>query len=149
MDMTKSIPPKHIVLYADDDEDDLSLVQEAFANYASNVEVITTLDGMEAISYLSSLTPLDPEPCLIILDINMPRLNGKETLKRIRAMERFAEVPVVMFTTSSLPNDQTFAEKNNAGFITKPLDTRQMAKIANEFVEHCAEDIRKNIKRKL
>lgn len=147
--MTKAIPPKHIVLYADDDEDDLMLVEEAFQELAFNVDVITANDGAEALSYLNHLSPFDPAPCLIILDVNMPRLNGKETLQRIRNHERFAEIPVVMFTTSSMPLDKGFSENYKAGFITKPLDSKQMKTIAEVFVEHCSDEVKKNISRRL
>lgn len=146
--MTQSIPPKHIVLYADDDIDDLQLVEDALSRYTDNVEVVTFTDGMQALSYLNQLTPIDPTPCLIILDINMPRLNGKEVLQKLRTLERFEEVPVVLFTTSSQPVDQNFAYRYNAGFLTKPIDIRQMDRIADEFIEHCSDNIRKNIKRK-
>jgi CheY-like chemotaxis protein len=147
--MTKATPPKHIVLYADDDNDDLMLVQEAFANNTNNVEVITANDGTEALAYLSNLDQLDPAPCLIILDVNMPRLNGKDTLREIRNMDRFENIPVILFTTSSLLLDKTFAEKYKAGFITKPLDVKQMSIIANEFVEHCTDEIKKDIRRRM
>src|ERR1700694_6288956 len=113
--MTKSATPKNIVLYADDDPDDLELVQEAFARYAKNVEVVTARDGSQVLSYLQRLTDEDPAPCLIILDLNMPVLNGKDVLKKVRDMDKFEVVPVVIFTTSSLPQDQVFAKKHNAG----------------------------------
>ena len=124
--MTKDLPPKHLVLYADDDTDDIRFVEEAFEENAQNVELIAVSNGEEVLNYLSDLTLLDAAPCLIILDVNMPRLNGLDTLLRIRTMDRFIKTPVVLFTTSSLSPDKNFAAKHNAGFITKPLDTRQM-----------------------
>ena len=147
--MTKAIPPKHVVLYADDDADDLMLIQDAFSQYADNVELITADDGIEALAYLKNLDQFDPAPCLIILDINMPRLNGKEALRRLRSLERFQDIPVVLFTTSSMPLDKVFAEKYGAGFITKPIDAKQMAYIADQFVEHCEDEIKKNIRKQL
>lgn len=147
--MTKSTPPKHLVLYADDDRDDIRFVEEAFSENAVNVELITAYDGVEAINYLQSLSVLDPDPCLIILDVNMPRLNGKEVLERIRKMERFEKTPVVLFTTSSLDPDRKFAQKYNAGFVTKPLNARQMNLITDQFIEHCTDEIKKNIRRRL
>ena len=147
--MTKSNPPKHVILYADDDADDLMLVQEALTNFTDSVEVITMNSGEEAIDFLENLDALEPAPCLIILDVNMPRLNGKETLLKIRNMERFEEIPVVLFTTSTFPLDKSFAEKYKAGFITKPIDMRQMGKIADQFVEHCTDEIKKNIQKKV
>jgi CheY-like chemotaxis protein len=147
--MTKSSIPRNIVLYADDDTDDLELVLQAFSRYSKNVEVITTNDGSQALSYLRSLPAEEPAPCLIILDINMPLVNGKEVLKKLRNMERFESVPVVLFTTSSLAQDQEFAGKYNAGFVTKPLDASQMEAIAELFIDHCSDEIKKSIRRQV
>jgi CheY-like chemotaxis protein len=146
--MTQTNTRKHVVLYADDDPDDLMLVKEAFDRYADNVEVVTTTDGEQALSYLASLDHFEPAPCLIILDINMPRLDGKEALKKIRTLPRFTDIPVVLFTTSSYTLDREFARQHKAGFITKPLDVRQIESIADQFVQHCTDEIKKNIRKK-
>lgn len=138
---------KSIVLYADDDSDDIQFVADAFYKFSKNVELITVSDGLEALSYLKNLTSNDPLPCLIILDINMPRMNGKEALTKIRQMEGFKDIPSILFTTSSQPRDQDFAKKYNAGFLTKPIDITQMNVIANKFIDHCSDEIKKNIKR--
>ena len=145
--MTKLPSPKNIVLYADDDPDDLELVQDAFFRYAQNVDVVTAGDGMRVLSFLRNLGKEDPAPCLIILDINMPGLNGKETLRQLRTIERFESVPVVLFTTSSMPADRTYAQQFNAGFVTKPLDLAQMEVITELFIDHCTDEIKKNIRR--
>ena len=145
--MTKSISPKNIVFYADDDIDDLELVQDAFDQYSENVEVITATDGSKALSYLSNLTHNDTLPCLIVLDINMPVINGKEVLMRLREMDHLQSVPVVLFTTSSQPMDKSFAKKYNAGFITKPIDVKQMAFIADQFIEHCSDEAKNQIRK--
>lgn len=146
--MTKSISPKNIVFYADDDPDDLQLVQDAFAEFTRDVKVVTATDGDGALRWLEGLGDLDPLPCLIILDVNMPGTDGKQVLRRLRALDRFAEVPVVLFTTSSQPNDKAFAEKYKAGFVTKPLHYQHMEQITDEFVGHCAEEIRSRIRNK-
>lgn len=147
--MTKYTQPKNIVLYADDDPDDLELVKDAFSNYSSNVEVIACNNGIQALSYINNLSPEDPTPCLIILDINMPILSGKEVLVRLREKERFSDIPVVLFTTSSQPSDKNFATQYKAGFITKPIDTKQMAYIADKFIDHCAEEIKNKIRKQV
>jgi CheY-like chemotaxis protein len=145
--MTKLSQTKNVVIYADDDPDDLEFVKDSFARYSPYVEVVTARDGVEALSILSELSPMEPTPCLIILDINMPRLNGKETLLDIRKMKRYESVPVVLFTTSSLPADKNFASKHNIGFITKPLNSSQMELITDQFIEHCTDEVKKNIRR--
>ncbi len=145
--MTKSISPKHIVVYADDDADDIELVEDAFKQFAANVEVITFTDGSQALSYLRNLTDADPLPCLVIFDINMPVLDGKESLVRLRQIDRYATVPVVLFTTSSMPLDKQFAERYKAGFITKPLGYEQMELITHKFIDHCTQETQNKIKR--
>jgi CheY-like chemotaxis protein len=145
--MTRAVSPKNIVVYADDDADDLLLVREALSNYSSNLDLITLNNGAEALSYLKHLIEKETTPCLIILDINMPKLDGKETLTRIRELKELKNVPVILFTTSSQQLDKKFAHAYNAGFITKPIDFQQMDRIANEFINHCSDEVQKSIRK--
>ena len=145
--MTQSLPPKSLVLYADDDLEDIELVSEAFQAYAQNVELMTFADGVELLNFIETIDPLHAAPCLFILDINMPRLNGKETLRRLRRIETVAEVPAVLFSTSSLPSDAVFAKNFNAGFVTKPLHTNQVHLIIDEIIEHCSDEVKKMIRK--
>jgi CheY-like chemotaxis protein len=146
--MTQSLPPKSLVLYADDDPEDIELVSEAFQSYAQNVELMTFADGIELLNFIEAVDPLHVAPCLFIIDINMPRLNGKETLRRLRRIETFAEVPVVLFSTSSLPADAVFAKNFNACFVTKPLHTSQVHLIIDEIIEHCSDEVKKMIRKR-
>ena len=139
-------PDKKTIIYADDDPDDVELLKEAFACMAGNIELVTCSNGAETLHYLKTLSLEEPSPCLIILDINMPILGGKETLSKLRDINRFAETPVVLFSTSSQTLDREFARQHNAGFITKPLDVREMAKIADSFIDHCTEEIKKSLR---
>jgi CheY-like chemotaxis protein len=145
--MTQTTPPTHLVLYADDDIDDIRFVEEAFSETTNNVELVTTYNGLDLLKYLHDLDQFDPNPCLIILDVNMPKLNGKETLLKIREIDRFQSIPIVLFTTSSMDHDKNFARKNNAGFVTKPLDGRQMKQITDQFIEHCTDEVKKYIRK--
>lgn len=144
--MTEPKLPKHIILYADDDMDDLQLVKEAFTQYANNVEVVTVRDGVEALSYLNNISDGELAPCLIILDINMPKMTGKEALMKLRQLERFKNIPAMLFTTSSMVLDKDFATKYNAGFITKPIDVRQMEVITDKFINHCTQEVQKHLR---
>lgn len=145
--MTQNTPSPLLVLYADDDADDIKFVEESFSEAAKNIELVTAYNGLDLLKYLEGLGQLDPDPCLIILDMNMPLLNGRETLTKIRQMERFKNIPVVLFTTSSAEYDKIFAQSLNAGFVTKPLDNRQMKHITDRFIEHCTDEVRKNIRK--
>ncbi len=146
--MTQAFPSKHLILYADDDKDDIKLVEEAFSENILNVELVAVENGQQAIDYLDHLSLFDANPCLIILDINMPRLDGKETLLQIRQRDRFKNTPVVLFSTSSLNNDKIFAARHGAGFITKPLNSRQLQTITDQFIDHCDDEIKRNIHRR-
>lgn len=128
---------KHTILYADDDSDDLYLVKESFTGYSNSTEVLSFPDGLDLWDYLVALPISAPLPCLIILDINMPRLNGKDTLMRIRSNNRFSDIPVVLFSTSSSTMDKLFANQHNAGFITKPLNAEEITVLARHFIDHC------------
>lgn len=145
--MTQSLPPKSLVLYADDDPDDLELIRDAFSEFAHTIELVSFENGVELLDYIEQLQPFQPAPCLFILDINMPRLDGKETLARIRNMDAYADVPAVLFTTSTLPSDAAFARRLNAGFVTKPLHVRQIHKIVDQIIDHCTDDIKNKINR--
>lgn len=143
--MIKDDTSQYIVLYADDDEDDVDLMQEAFSKYSTNMSVVAKNDGQEVLNFLKEVAPKKKLPCLVILDINMPRLDGKETLKQLRRIEDYNQVPIVLFTTSSSAEDARFAKKFNAGYLTKPMNANQIEFIADKFLNYCSEEVRKNI----
>lgn len=146
--MTQSLPPKNLVLYADDDADDIALIREAFSDYNYAIDLLTFQDGVDLLNYVEQFTPFHPGPCLVILDINMPRKNGKEILKLFRKNTQFKDIPVVLFSTSSLPAEAAFAKKLNAGFVTKPLTDNQIQSIVEQLLAHCSEEVRKRISRR-
>jgi CheY-like chemotaxis protein len=125
------------ILYADDDPDDIEFVSRAFAAHVRDVRLILCRDGWEAVQYLRSCAP-DTYPCLIVLDINMPKMGGREALLKIREHSSLNDIPVVFFTTSSYPGDQRFAEMNGAGLITKPIDSSQMRRIVETLLSYCS-----------
>jgi CheY-like chemotaxis protein len=75
---------KGLVIYVDDDPDDLYLVSKGFFKYAPSIDLITVKHGLELLDCLKTLEPTNVMPCLIIIDINMPGMDGKTTLKELR-----------------------------------------------------------------
>lgn len=111
---------KNTILWADDDADDLQLMQEILGKSDHDFDIIEVNNGQEALAYLDKAKKEGHLPCLIILDINMPVLDGKETLSLIKKNPAYADVPVVVFTTSDSELDKIFCQRLNTEMVTKP-----------------------------
>jgi CheY-like chemotaxis protein len=139
-------PNKHIVIYADDDADDRDLIKDAFSVYDETIELIIFENGLKVINYLNTLPRSSNTPCLIILDINMPVMTGKEVLRQMRNALRLKDIPVILFTTSSLQSDIEYASMYDAAMVTKPTSYIKIKEIARQFADACADDIKRNIR---
>lgn len=133
---------KHTIVYAEDDLDDLFIVKQAFEQH-DHITIVHAPDGKKAIVTLEQMLVQNLFPCLVILDINMPVMNGKETLSAIRNHPQLNRLPVVLFTTSNSPADIAFAENHDAILITKPIEYSDLENIARKFVERCNFEINK------
>ena len=117
--------PLHILLVEDNDGDIL-LTIEALEEEKLNFTVVVVKDGWEAIQYLNNKGKYINErlPDLIMLDINLPKMNGIEVLKKIKSNELLQHIPITILTTSSSSEDLKICLLNKANFfLTKPLDT--------------------------
>lgn len=135
------LPHKHTILYAEDDLDDLFMIRQAFDQYDGTTEIHHANNGFEALQILNEGRVDHQLPCLIILDINMPGMDGRETLIRIKQSEDFKNIPVVLFTTSSSEVDKLFARKWKAEFITKPLIYSELENLARHFLCLCTSKV--------
>ena len=127
----------HTILYVDDDLDDLQLLQDAIRKIDDQYTIEEAHDGVEAMAKLEELKKSKKLPCLIILDINMPKMDGKQTLVAIQKDEDLASVPVVIFSTSSSVLDKAFFEKKRVAFITKPVDFQHFVQVATDLLSYC------------
>jgi CheY-like chemotaxis protein len=133
---------KRCILYVDDDVEDFNLVQDVFQPYAHQIELIHKLNGQQAIEYLSSRPAENKSfPNLIVLDINMPFLDGKETLVQIRKNIKFPDVPVILLSTLASPLDYKLAEKWGAQIITKPVFYEELKELAARLAHQCGVDL--------
>jgi CheY-like chemotaxis protein len=110
-----------IILCVDDDPDDQYMIQETIKSIEPTATIISALNGQEAMDYLSQSEQAGALPCLIIMDINMPVMDGKMALSLLKKQASLSNIPVVMFTTSSSKLDQTFFEYYKIPFLTKPI----------------------------
>ena len=91
------------MLFADDDAEDRTIVSDVCDELGFSESVAIVNDGEEVLSFLDALD--DNLPDLIVLDVNMPRLDGKQTLQRLKQSPRYAHIRVVMLSTSANPLD--------------------------------------------
>jgi CheY-like chemotaxis protein len=124
-----------ITIYiADDDEDDRMLLREALTAVIKNVRIVETCNGNELLQNLDQNEFLG-NSALILMDMNMPKLNGLEALSRIRANERMQHVPVIMLSTASSPDlIKTAYHSGINAYMTKPFlpdDYVQIAQAVN------------------
>lgn len=127
---------KIVILIADDDEDDQLFTREAFEESKMSVDLRFVGDGIELLDYLKQrnkyANPADcPSPSLILLDLNMPKMDGREALKEIKSDQNLRTIPVVALTTSKAEQDvlKTYELGINS-FVTKPVAITDFIEIA-------------------
>jgi CheY-like chemotaxis protein len=109
------------VLLVDDDEDDRTLFTEALTVLDKSIQCWTAVDGKQAIDLL--MYDLVVLPDVIFVDLNMPKMNGLEFLKAIKNHRSYKNIPVIIYTTSSNPEDMKKTRELGAvDFVTKPSD---------------------------
>ncbi len=122
--MTKPAPRIVNVLLVEDDPGDVLMTREAFDEYLHNrLDVVT--DGAAALAYLRHEEPYTdaPRPDLILLDLNLPRRDGREVLEEVKADPKLAHIPVVVLTTSQAEEDVLRSYQLHANaYVTKPVD---------------------------
>jgi CheY-like chemotaxis protein len=120
------------ILLVEDNEGDIVLTLEAFKDGKLRNTVSVARDGEEAISFLKKEHPFANalRPDIILMDINLPKLDGKEALHYIKNDELFRSIPVVMLTTSSSEKDVEDSYKSYANcYITKPVDLSKFIQV--------------------
>ena len=118
---------------ADDDADDRLLMIEAVKAIDPSIEIVESENGQELLTVLESQTVFDR--CLIILDMNMPKMNGLETLSNLRIIPRLASLPTVMLSTSGNPNMIDFAKKLGAlDYYIKPSTMDGLVNLCRQLV---------------
>ena len=111
------------ILCVDDDEDDCLLLEEAIKKTGKKINLKFLRSGEKAIEFLKSALEQSHLPKLMILDINMPKINGTELLSEIRDTLNIT-VPVILFTTHPRDLDILIGEKYNASLLSKPTNLR-------------------------
>lgn len=123
------------ILLADDDEDDCMLAREALVESRLSSELHVVKDGEELMDYLYhrgkyAIPSSSPRPGLILLDLNMPKKDGREALKEIKSDPELRQIPVIVLTTSKAQEDiyRTYDLGANS-FIIKPMDFASLVEV--------------------
>jgi CheY-like chemotaxis protein len=124
------LKPVHILL-VEDNEGDIVLTMDAFEESKINTNISVVRNGQEAVDFLYKRDRYTEEnkPDLILLDINIPILNGHEVLKIIKQDTELKKIPVIMLTTSSNTRDINLSYENYANsYVTKPIEMEDFLK---------------------
>jgi CheY-like chemotaxis protein len=127
------------VLLAEDNEDDILLVRESLEETSFARRLHVARDGQEALDYVRAHNGRtgDVRPLLVLLDINMPRMNGFEVLGELKATPALKHIPVVMLTTSGREEDMVKSYRiGAASYLTKPIGFESFRELLTRFATY-------------
>jgi CheY-like chemotaxis protein len=134
--------PEHVesieVLLVEDDPGDVVLIQEAFEDNKVRNRLHCVSDGVDALRFLRRQDEFAdaPRPDLILLDLNLPRKDGREVLAEVKTDEQLQQIPVVVLTTSKLEEDVLRSYKLHANaYVTKPVDFDRFIEVVRQIDE--------------
>ncbi|KAF0224835.1 MAG: response regulator [Rhodospirillaceae bacterium] len=135
--MTGHIDTHFHILLVEDSQVDAHLTRAALEENRFAVSMHHVTDGIEALDYLRQRGQAFKDglrPDLILLDLNMPRMNGREFLTAMKADPNLSDIPVVILTTSDVEQDVIASYKlGAAGYVTKPVDLEQFIHAINQL----------------
>src|SRR6478672_5402817 len=124
------------ILCIDDDGDDLVFIQEAIKNHSTPFSVVEAKNGEEGLAYLYRAKQSGELPCLIIMDINMPKMDGRRAIQLIKEDKDLSKIPLVVFSTSSSSLDKRYFELYQVQYITKPNQYQAFTNKVSEMLSH-------------
>lgn len=135
-----------VVLMADDDEDDRLLAKDAFSECGVDLDLRFVEDGEELLEYLARrgrFSGDSPAPSLIVLDLNMPRKDGREALAAIKDSPGLRRIPVVVLTTSKAEEDvlRTY-DLGVSSYISKPITYESLVDLVRTIAHYWFETVR-------
>ncbi len=123
------------LVYVDDDEDDRELLIDLFKGF-TEYKLRTYENGYDLLENLGKTNHHD-FPCLIVLDINMPMLNGIELLSLLKSNISYSNIPVVLFSTGVTPYNKAKVQQLKTDVITKPISISEYKKVGKSLLSYC------------
>lgn len=125
------------ILFIDDDEEDHLIMFEYFKDLGKEKQIKFIRNGQEALGTLARVPEGEALPKLIVIDLNMPVLNGKETLQQLKSNKRFKDIPVMIFSTSENEHEKRKCYSLGAQeYLVKPTTYADGLTIAEKFVRY-------------
>jgi CheY-like chemotaxis protein len=128
-------PP--IILHVDDDPDDRFLVSDAINSIDPSIRVLEAENGLKALELLKKARIIGELPSLVILDFNMPLMNGMETYKEIRKHPEFSNIPVVLLTTFNSKREDHYWDNESVATFTKPATFNELTTSIKKILSYC------------
>lgn len=129
--------PAKFILLGEDDPDDQEMLTDVFASIDNSFILFFVNNGKEVLSALEKLHD-EQMPCLIVLDYNMPGLNGADILKEIGSNKRYRDIPKIVWSTSSSDKfKKSCLELGAADYVIKPSNSMDLEKIARYMLKIC------------
>ena len=130
--------PSKFILVGEDDGDDREMLTEVFSSIDKSFILLFVNNGKEVLSALEKLRD-DQMPCLIVLDYNMPGLNGSEILEEVGQNERYKNIPKIVWSTSGSDKFKKLClELGAADYVIKPSNHSDLEKIARYMLSFCS-----------
>jgi CheY-like chemotaxis protein len=126
-----------VILHIDDDEDDLLFLKEALKLVAPHLILYQANSGSAALSFLRHSKRINELPSLIVIDLNLPVMSGKEIIREIKADAQLSSVPLVIFSTASAAAYKDYLEKENIELLTKPSSNQELLSIVQKMLSYC------------
>lgn len=129
--------PVGYILIADDDLDDIEMLTTALTEAGNSLDVQIVDNGKSVLEQLKKVPAA--APCMLVMDMNMPKMDGRETVVAIKATDDFKNLPILLFSTSKNKTDELFAEKWGVRFFQKPDTVQGLNDVAKVIIAMCEE----------
>lgn len=128
-----------VILYVDDDIDDIEIWKDIFTGFSNAPRFDAVNSGELALHYLEQIKHIPQQLCFLLVDMNMPKMDGKKLVQTIKQDKHFQEVPIAFVSTSMNPKDEEMALNLGVLYYRKPSNMEGLEKLASEIIEYCAE----------
>lgn len=130
-------PEVRTILYVDDDADDWDLLREALLKVAPEVNLTFAENGLQALEILNEIKTGRKLPCLIVLDLNMPFLDGRQTFECLKADPVLDVIPLAVLSSGENPADKALFSRAGVPYFTKPVEFAALENIAIQMADLC------------